>query len=318
MITVFYPSETPVPNGRYVATIGFFDGVHRGHCHVVERLKSMAREQHKQSMLITFEHHPRQVVCPDWQPQLLTSLEEKQALLSAMDIDVLVVLRFTKSMAALSARQFMEQVLLRDLHADVLLTGYDNRFGHDRTEGFEDYVRYGRELGISVLCADAVDVTTTGSDGAGNSVRVSSSVVRHMLQEGRVDEAAVCLGRCYSLMGTVVHGEQIGSSLGFPTANMEVTEENRLIPASGVYAVRVDVDSKGYIGVMNIGCRPTFGIHNQTLEVNILDFSGDIYGHHIKVSFVSRLREEKHFSSREALVNQMTIDVEIARAILNK
>lgn len=317
MTTVFYPSENTVPSGSYVATIGFFDGVHRGHCHVVERLKTLAREQGKKSMLITFDQHPRQVVCSSWQPQLLTTLDEKIQYLSSLDIDVLVVLRFTKDMASLSAHDFMAQVLKGDLHADTLLTGYDNRFGHDRTETFSDYVRYGKELGISVLCADALDVKTHGEATIEEeSVRVSSSVVRRLLQEGRVAEAAECLGRCYSISGSVVHGEHIGSGLGFPTANVKPTDDHRLIPATGVYAVRVELHGSLYRGVMNIGVRPTFGVHEQTLEVNILDFSGDIYGHSIKVMFVARLRGETHFDSASALVEQMKKDVLSARSIL--
>lgn len=318
--TIYYPAET-LPEGRYAATVGFFDGVHLGHRYVLERLRSLAAQRGLQTMVITFERHPRQVLHSDWQPQLLTTLDEKAFFVAKTGIDVLVVLRFSPTMAALSARQFMQQVLKTSLGVQLLLTGYDNRFGHDRTEGFEQYAQYGRELGIDVVCGEPQDV---------DSLRVSSSAVRRLLSEGRVAEAARCLGRSYHLSGRVVHGEQIGRKLGFPTANVELDDPCRLVPAPGVYAVTVKVfsensefsdyseSSDSYLGVMNIGTRPTFDGHHQTLEVNILDFIGEIYGRRLTIGFVDRLRGEQHFSSPEALVTQMQHDVAEARSIFSE
>ncbi len=311
MKTIFYPNKDITLEGHYAATIGFFDGVHRGHRFLIEELKSKAREKGLGSMVITFEQHPRQVLQSAWQPQLLTSLTERISLLGSTGIDVLVVLRFDKAMAALTARQFMEQVLFQALHAKTLLTGYDNRFGHHRSEGFTDYVSYGKEIGIEVLACTPYDI---------DDMHVSSSLVRRLLTEGDVQQAARCLDRSYTLSGTVVHGEQIGRTLGFPTANIRLDDSTRLIPASGVYAVSVatDIDEHVYQGMMNIGTRPTFEGHRQTLEVNIFDFNGDLYDRQISVAFLERLRQEQHFDSAEELKKQMEHDARQARMLITK
>lgn len=311
MRIVYYP-DNRLEQGRYAATIGFFDGVHKGHRFVIDNLKRVAAEQECKSMVITFERHPRQVVHSDWQPQLLTTLEERIHLLDQTGVDVLVVLRFDEAMAALSARDFMSKVLHDDLYVTTLLTGYDNRFGHDRSEGFEDYVAFGKQLGIEVLQGDALDV---------EQYRVSSSVIRRLLTDGDVAEAAHCLGRYYSLTGMVVHGEQVGRRIGFPTANVQSDCDERLVPASGVYAVLVELEatsSRWYHGMMNIGTRPTFGVHHPTLEVNILDFEGDLYGQRLRIRFIERLRSEQRFESPEALATQIEKDSRQVRAICSK
>jgi riboflavin kinase/FMN adenylyltransferase len=261
-------------------------------------------------MVITFERHPRQVLQSEWQPLLLTSLEEKKELLVRTGIDKLVVLRFDRAMSQLSSREFMERVLKHELGVSLLLTGYDNRFGHDRTATFDDYVAYGRELGIEVICGQPTDV-------AGQ--RVSSSLVRSLLSEGNVDLAAQCLGRPYQLTGQVGHGEQIGRQLGFPTANIIVSKGNRLVPAPGVYAVCLSIKGDDTLlqGMMNIGTRPTFHGNQLTLEANIFDFNGDLYGQHLNVFFIERLRNEQAFSSAEALMEQMEHDAVQAREILS-
>ena len=320
MRTAFYPTdfrqldETKEKSDsfgqRYAATIGFFDGVHQGHNYVIRQLCQLAAQRSLQPMVITFERHPRQVLQSDWQPQLLTTLEEKTQLLGLTGIEWLTILQFDRSMSQLSSQQFMSQVLKRDLHVDLLLTGYDNRFGHDRTSTFSDYVDYGRQLGIEVVAGQPLDV---------DSLRVSSSLIRRLLTEGRVREATACLGRPYSLRGKVVHGQQIGRRLGFPTANIVPTDSDRLVPAPGVYAVRIMMDanhSTCYQGMMNIGTRPTFDGHRQTLEANIFDFIGDLYGCELTVSFIERLRDERPFQSAEALAEQMRQDGDRAREIL--
>jgi len=271
-------------------------------------------------MVVTFGNHPRQVLCPDWQPALLSTPEEKETLLRQTAIDRLVVLPFDAAMSRLTARQFMEQVLRDQLDVRLLLTGYDNHFGHRSTEnetkreGFADYQAYGRELGIEVMAAEAF---TEGT------VRYSSSLVRQLLAEGDVAAASECLGRPYSLTGSVVRGEQIGRQIGFPTANIEVSHPYKIIPRNGVYAVAVQLPSTIHStlgrlqgknpsplqGVMNIGHRPTFDGHRTTLEVHILDFDGDLYGQTITVSFLQRLRDERHFDSPADLIQQMKQDV---------
>ncbi len=300
METIILNDETQL-RGQNCATIGFFDGVHRGHQYLLGQLRRMARERGQQSMVITFERHPREVLRHDSGPHLLTTLEEKRRLLLGAGIDCLVVLRFDAAFASLSALDFMRRVLKEQLNVVTLLAGYDNRFGHDRTEGFEDYVVYGRELGIDVIRAEALSV----SGGA-----VSSSRIRQLLEQGDVSGASVCLGRFYELWGIVVHGEQIGRQIGFPTANISPDEARKQLPCDGVYAVLVSIEGHdGRLrGVMNIGRRPTFDGHRRTLEVHLLNFKGNLYGIHIGVCFIDRLRGERQFASAEELAMQMTSD----------
>ena len=307
MKTIFFPDQT-LNDGTYAATIGFFDGVHKGHQFLMERLEKEAAKRGLKSMVITFERHPREVVQGDWKPELLTELHEKLKLLKATNIDVVVVLRFNRQMAGLSAGEFMQ--LMHDrLGVRMLLTGYDNRFGHDRTEGFEDYQRYGQELGIEVMGGEALTV---------GEQNVSSSMVRRLLKAGNVEEATRCLGRPYGIGGQVVHGEQIGRTIGFPTANL-LPDDNKLIPQDGVYAVMVDLDNGvRKQGIMNIGTRPTFNGTTRTLETNLLETVGDLYGQRIFIHFIGRLRSEQHFPSAEALAEQIQKDIDQAKDILNQ
>ena len=300
----------------FAATIGFFDGVHLGHQFLIDCLKHEAQQRGLRSMVVTFGEHPRKVLCPDWHPQLLSTPEEKVALLRAAGVDEVVVLPFSVEMARLSARAFMQHVLKEQLGVTLLLTGYDNRFGHNREEGFDDYVAYGREMGMEVLAAKPL----RQGDGC-----YSSSMVRRLLTEGDVAGARQCLGRPYSLSGHVGHGEQIGRQLGFPTANIVLDNQEKLIPCKGVYAVGIKsvnlmpLLGKNLLlgGMMNIGQRPTFGGHRTTLEVHILGYRGDLYGKSIDIEFVERLRDEQHFESAEALVKQMEEDARRTRIILD-
>ena len=311
METIFL-NQVRKTSAACVATVGMFDGVHRGHQHVIGQVVEKAREAGISSTVITFDKVPRQVLDPSFRPQLLTTLEEKEAIIRQLGVDVLAVLPFTRETAGLSAQAFMQQVLHEQLQTKVLVTGYDNRFGHDRTEGFDDYVRYGRELGMEVLRGDAQLM----DDG---QRPVSSSVIRQLLaEEGRVDLMPHYLTRLYQLRGTVAPGEHIGHRLGYPTANLEVDEADKLIPAAGVYAVwtTLEGEQQPRAAMMNIGNRPTFHGHRQTLEVNILDFKGDLYGQTMCVSFVERLRAERRFDSPEALAVQLEADKEQVKQIL--
>lgn len=292
------------------ATVGFFDGVHRGHRYLIEKVKAVAASRGLQSTVVTFDRHPRLVLHTDFQPRLLTTNGEKSALLSATGVDNCAVLHFDEDMAALSAREFMQSVLRDRLNVRVLITGYDNRFGHNRAEGFDDYVRYGRELGIEVVPADAFTL---------NGVRVSSSVVRSFLSTGEAGMAAMCLGYRYKISGKVVGGYHEGRKMGFPTANIEVADMLKLMPEAGVYAVRASVEgvAQPLDGMMNIGTRPTFDGSTTTLEVNLFGFSGDIYGRGITVEFHQRLREERKFGSVKKLIEQLERDKVEAEKVLN-
>ena len=295
---------------EYTATIGFFDGVHRGHRFLIERLMADARSHGLQSMVITFDEHPRRVLGSDFQPRLLTTLDEKCRLLAQTGIGRTEVLHFDRQLAQLSARRFMADILRGRLGVRRLFIGYDNRFGHNREETFADYVRYGRELGMEV-------VQTPQLEPSGR--HISSSVVRHDLEQGALADANEALGYTYFLSGTVVGGEHVGRSIGFPTANIEPSSADKLIPRAGAYAVgvRIDDEEQERPAMMNIGTRPTFGSHRQTLEAHLLDFHGDLYAHRLTVSFSHWLRPERAFDSAEALVRQLEKDRTAALRILN-
>lgn len=316
MTTIYLTQETHL-TGNYAATIGFFDGVHRGHQYLVEQLREQAAVRGLQSMVVTFDRHPRQIVQPDWQPLQLSTAEEKEQLLAETGIDKLIVLPFDEQMASLTAHDFMLKILKEQLGVSILLTGYDNHFGHRQqgiSEGFDDYVQYGRETGIDVVCGAPFCLP-------GWTDAVSSSLVRRLLNEGRVGEATLCLGRPYELCGIVEHGEQIGRKMAFPTANISVNS-NRMIPKKGVYAVKVfngscfQPHASWKMGMTNIGLRPTFDGHKQTIETHIFDFDGDLYGQQLSIQFVARLRDEQSFENAEALAHQMQLDEQAARTIL--
>lgn len=311
MKTIFLNKRLEKSPGS-VATIGVFDGVHLGHQLVIGKVLEQARQRGLVSTVITFDRSPREVLDPSFHPQLLTTLEEKSDIIASLGVDQLVVLPFTREMASLSAWDFMQQVLSDQLHVKVLFTGYDNRFGHDRTEGFDDYVHYGVKLGMQVLRGD-VELMD------GGSLAVSSSEIRRLLaDEGRVELMPRYLTRRYVLKGRVMFGEHIGHKIGYPTANLEPEGTGKLIPAAGVYAVwaKLEGEQSPRAAMMNIGMRPTFDGHRQTLEVNILGFDGDLYGQMVQVTFVERLRDERKFDSPEALAAQLEQDRDRVNEIL--
>lgn len=294
-----------------VATIGFFDGVHRGHQFLIANVMEEAKRAGLASLVITFDRHPRQVLNQAYQPQLLTTLESKLQLISLTGVDNVAVLRFSKEMASLTAKEFMRQVLAESLNVKVLVIGYDNRFGHDRTEGFDDYVAYGRELGIQVVQAKSYTL---------DNMKVSSSLIRSFLEGGEVEMASHCLNRPFELCGTVKKGFQEGRKLGFPTANLDLGNSGQIIPKDGVYAVWATVDghSHRWPAMMDIGSRPTFGGSQLSLEVNIIGFHGNLYDKQVKVQFVSRVRDNRKFDSTDSLAEQLRKDQEYIIDKLNK
>lgn len=299
--------------GAYVASIGFFDGVHAGHRFLIDQVKQLAAERGMQSMLITFYEHPRSVLHSDYVPQLLTSPDEKLALLHETSIDKIEVLHFTEEMSKLSAKEYMQQVLHHQFGVNVLVMGYDHRFGHEGGTP-EQYRQWGQEVGIEVFRA----LEKKDNQTATNIQSLSSSAIRRLLTEGNVEAATSLLGHPYTLLGKVVKGHHVGHELGFPTANLE-PHVHKLVPARGVYAVWVELENGQRLpGMLNIGERPTIDASTDTtIEVNILDFDGDLYDHNVTLHFISRLREERRFDSREALIRQIEQDEETARNILN-
>ena len=289
------------PQSPTVATIGFFDGVHLGHRFLIQQVKVAATQTRWQSSIITFPVHPRQVIQSEFQPQLLSSPEEKIELLASTGVDNCILLPFTRELSQLTAYEFM-QLLYDKYKVRMLVIGYDHRFGHNRAETFEDYCRYGRELGIHIMQASAY---TQEQD------KVSSSAIRRALQTGDIRTATKFLGYHYYLEGTVVDGYKVGRKIGFPTANLRVDFPNKLIPSIGVYAVCVYVNGGKYKGMLNIGYRPT--INNGTdlsIEVHILDFQGDIYHQKMRIEFIDFLRPEEKFNSVDELILQMQKDKE--------
>ncbi|MBQ7513342.1 MAG: riboflavin biosynthesis protein RibF [Prevotella sp.] len=293
----------------YVATIGMFDGVHLGHQFVLRHVVEKARRRGVPSMAITFDHTMHR-------DQVLTPLDTKRMLLSKTGIDRIEVLQFTDALRQMTAREFMQRVLKEQLDVEVLLTGYDNRFGHNREEGFDDYVRYGRELGIEV---ESLPAAPSNGMGMGEEPTVSSSYIRRLLAEGHVGKASEGLGYPYTILGRVAHGEHIGTGLGFPTANLVPIDACQLIPAAGAYAVKVRLEGsmEWKHGMMNIGVRPTFDGHRQTLEVHVFRLNEDLYGQQLLVSFVERLREELRFERVEDLVSQLRKDAVLAEEIID-
>ncbi len=278
-------------------TIGFFDGVHLGHRYLVSELSENAKKRGFASAVLTFRTHPRQVLHSDYIPSLLTTADEKIALLKETGVDYVVMTEFTREISMLTAQDFMR--LLHDkLNVCCLMIGYDHRFGHNRSEKFEDYVRFGKEIGIEVIQSSPLVI-----DG----INVSSSVVRNVISEGDVAKAAKLLGREYTLTGTVVKGFQVGRTIGYPTANIAY-DNSRILPKDGAYAVRVGVDSHVYDAMLYIGSRPTVNTGKISVEAYLFDFSDDIYEKNVKVSFVGRIRESIKFDSIEELKKQLEKD----------
>lgn len=295
---VIRQNEDTIEQG-IVATIGFFDGVHVGHRFLIKELQDWGKELNMLSAVITFPEHPRQVLHSDYRPKLLDTFQEKMERLETTGIDYCIALDFTYELSLYSAADFI-RLLAEEYHVKGLLIGYDHRFGHDRSDGFEQYVGYGGQVGMEVRKASPYD--------EGN-IRVSSSEIRRLLQEGKVEMANALLTYPYQLRGRIVSGYKVGRTIGFPTANIEVDSPYKLLPKVGVYAVWVELLGKRYKGMLYIGKRPTLqNGDNLTIEVNILGFSGNVYNDEITVSFVYAVREDKAFESVEALREQLERD----------
>ncbi|MBR6865135.1 MAG: riboflavin biosynthesis protein RibF [Bacteroidales bacterium] len=289
-----------------IATTGFFDGVHLGHRLVIERLVSLAHERGDESLVVTFWPHPRAVLQDDARElRLLSSLEEKKALLKGLGINRIEVLDFTRAFAALTARDYLR--LLRDrFSVRLLLAGYDNRLGSDRLTA-PALRPIAEELGMELVELPPLSFQAQPQADTGN-LEISSTIIRRALEEGRVEEANAMLGYRYGLRGAVVAGNRLGRTIGFPTANMQLYEPLKLVPGRGVYVVDVEVLGRQFRGMTNIGVRPTVGGTTISIETNILDFDEDIYGLPIQLRFLRRLRDEIHFPSLDALKAQLALD----------
>ena len=298
-----------LPQGSTVATIGMFDGVHLGHATLVNFLKRQASSQGKQSLVITFLNHPRQVLHPDQSFKLIMPLDERLAQIEALGPDLLLTLHFTPELAQLNSQHFIE--LLRDRYGvGELVAGYNHRFGHNKGETFGDYCRHGEELGVKVVKAP---------EYLGQYAPVSSTIIRGLISAGRVVDAMHCMGRPYKLSGKVVHGFHNGRGLGFPTANVGEMNPDVLIPHNGAYAVLAHVGGQQLQGMANIGKRPTLDNGDKiSIEVNLFGFDDDIYGQDIMLEFISFLRLEFKMCGLEELKHQLTLDRDNAQRLLNE
>lgn len=294
-----------------VITIGTFDGVHTGHQHILQQLQEAAHDCNGETVIITFDPHPREVLAGDKSVRLLTTLDEKIALLAHWGIHHLVVVPFTREFSELSATAYLEDFLIATFRPHTIIIGYDHRFGHNREGGLELLEAEQEKYGFRLLEIPQQVI---------HDAAVSSTRIRKSLQEGDVGLANALLGYPYFLHGTVVHGDKMGRQLGFPTANISLADHRKLIPAQGVYAVTVTVGAGGQLrkGALNIGTRPTFNGTELRIEVFILDFDQDIYDAAIRVDFLEFIRADQKFDSVESLVLQMKNDVEKARAVASR
>jgi riboflavin kinase/FMN adenylyltransferase len=287
------------PIKKTIVTLGTFDGVHLGHTAILDKICTIAKQENLESVLLTFFPHPRLIISNDSEIKMLNTMAEKAMLLEQKGIQNFIIHPFDKLFSELSPREFVEQVLIKQLNIQKIIIGYDHKFGKNRAADFNDLIAFGKEFGFEVEEISAKQV---------NEVSVSSTKIRNSLLEGKVSLANEYLGYAYMLSGIVVKGNQLGRTIGFPTANIEIPESYKLIPKYGVYLVTAIVNKKAVFGMMNIGIKPTLGGNLLSIEVHLLHFSEDIYGQKIQVNVIERLREEQKFESFEALKLQLEVD----------
>lgn len=309
-MNTFYNIEDfkKVPNA--VVTIGTFDGVHRGHQEILRNMVNRAKEIGGESVVVTFYPHPRQVLSHDSGIRFISTQEEKIAHLEALGIDNLIIIKFTKEFAAIPSEDFIKDYLVKNIQPAVLIIGYDHHFGKGRTGDFGMLYELGSQYHFKVEKIQEQDV---------DNVAVSSTKIRHYLENGDIKHANMLLGYEYSYIGKVVHGQQVGHKMGYPTANIEVAEEFQLIEKQGVYATFAEIGGRSYPAMTYIGRRPTMEDNRpQSIETHIISFDGTLYDKEIKIRFVDFVRDDKKFDNFEALKRQIGIDEQIIINILNK
>ncbi len=284
---------------KTILTLGTFDGVHIGHKKILERINQNTENGKYESLVLTFFPHPRMVLQEKSEIKLLNTISEKSKLLEETGIENLVIHPFNESFSRLTAEEFVHSILVDQFHIQKIIIGHDHRFGRNRTANIDDLIAFGAEYGFEVEQISAQEI---------QDVSVSSTKIRKALNEGNMDLANDYLGYAYFLSGEVVKGKQLGRTIGFPTANIQIEEDYKLIPKNGVYAVKAIIDQKEVFGMMNIGFNPTVNGEKQTIEVNLFDFDADIYGEKIEVSLLHYLRDEQKFGSVDLLKAQLNQD----------
>ena len=307
---IYYDIESfkKVPNA--VVTIGTFDGVHRGHQEILKNMVNRAKELDGESVVVTFYPHPRQVLSHDSCIRFISTQEEKIRHLEALGIDNLIIINFTKEFALISSDIFIKDYIVKNIHPAALIIGYDHHFGKGRTGDFDMLYELGSQYHFKVEKIQEQDV---------DNVAVSSTKIRQFLENGDIKHANMLLGYEFSYTGKVIHGQQVGHKMGYPTANIDVAEEFQLIEKQGVYATFAEIDGKSYPAMTYIGKRPTMHDNRpQSIETYIISFDGDLYDKEIKIRFVDFVRDDKKFDNFEALKRQISIDEQQIINILNK
>ena len=286
-------------NSPSILTLGTFDGVHKGHQKILKKLKYEAKKDNLKSIVLTFFPHPRTVLNPDFNLKLINTIEERTRLFEKSEIDILITHPFDKNFSELSPDQFVKNILVNKLKIKKILIGYDHRFGKNRTAGFKDLKIFGLKYGFEVIEISVEEK---------NKVSISSTKIRNSIIEGDIKTAKSYLGYDFSLKGEVVNGNAIGRTIGFPTANLNIDQDYKLIPKNGVYLIRTILDGKTVYGMMNIGVKPTLKSKDTSIEVNLFEWGGDLYGKVIEVFILHYIREEKKFDSLIKLGNQIKLD----------
>lgn len=294
-------------NKGTVVTIGTFDGVHLGHKAILNRLVETAHKENLAAVLLTFFPHPRMVLQKDSGIKMLNTLAEKKVLLQSLGLDHLVIHPFTQAFSRLNAVEYVRDILVNQLKAKKIIIGYDHRFGRNRNANIKDLIEFGQvyDFKVSEISAKELD-----------NVAVSSTKTRKALLEGAIQTANNYLGYPYMLNGTIVRGKGIGKDLGYPTANLKISENYKLIPQKGVYITQGVIEGKSYFGITNIGTNPTVGGKNKTVETYFLDLQANLYDQPLELKFLAHIREETHFNSIEDLKKAIQHDEHTARAFL--
>lgn len=294
---------------KTILTLGTFDGVHIGHKKILERITQNTENRQYESLVLTFFPHPRMVLQEKSEIKLLNTIQEKSKLLQATGIENLVIHPFNESFSRLTAEEFVRSILVDQFHIHKIIIGHDHRFGRNRTANIDNLIAFGVEYGFEVEQISAQEI---------QDVSVSSTKIRIALQEGNMALANEYLGYTYFLTGDVVKGKQLGRTIGFPTANIQIAEDYKLIPKNGVYVVKTIIDQKEVFGMMNIGLNPTVNGQKQSIEVNLFDFDADIYGQKLEISLLKYLREEQKFGSVDLLKEQLNLDKQTAQEFVSQ
>jgi riboflavin kinase/FMN adenylyltransferase len=291
-----------------IITIGTFDGVHVGHQEILKRLISISEEEGLESVVLTFFPHPRMVLQKDSKIKLLNTIDERQQTLTDLGIDKIVIQKFTKEYSRLTAIEFIRDILVNKLHSKIVVVGYDHHFGRNRSANIEDLREYGEVYNFEVIEIPAQDIA---------NVAVSSTKIRNALAKGDIVTANKFLGYNFMLNGTVVKGNGLGKTINFPTANISIAENYKLIPKKGVYIINSLINNEPVFGMMNIGKKPTVQGKKKTIEVHLFDFNKDLYGQKMQINLLKRIRNEEKFDSIQELQNQLKKDREYALAYLD-